>query len=282
VYHRWGITSTPVIDTDTDTIFVLRLAMEGSNEVFRLYGLNLADGSDQIQPQLVDGSSVKKDNNNYFVNGQQIVRTALTLWRDAAGNKAVIFGASGGESVNGPHGWVVAYNVAKLHAGGNVAPAVWCTSPGQGGAGVWMASQGVAVDESDPGRDIYLATGNGPYLQSYGADVLGESVVRLHYDPTGNTLYDVDWFTPFSDNSHDPNHRDQDLGAAGVLLIPNAHTVLAGGKEGILYNVDRDDPTPKRWLHHSATWDGVDRLPPTCSPRRASRRARHLRPETPT
>lgn len=101
-----------------------------------------------------------------------------------------------------------------------------------------MASQGVAIDENDPNRDIYFATGNGPYNPTFGADDLGESVVRLRYDPNANTLNVVDWFAPFTDESRDGNHRDQDLGAGGVLLVPGSQTVLAGGKDGIFYNVN--------------------------------------------
>ena len=245
--YGWGITATPVVDPDTGIIYVVRAAKlkEGSDNVqervYGLFGLRLADGTDAIGPQNVDGFSVRRSDTKFFVNGAQIIRTGLALWRNSAGDKAVIFGASGGEDTNGASGWVIAYNVARLAAGGNVTPAVWCSTPTGGGAGLWMASQGVAVDESDAGRDIYVSTGNGPYQQQFGADNLGESVVRLHYDPTANTLNTVDWFTPFKDDdkNHDPNHRDQDLGAGGVVLIPNSHSVLAGGKEGIFYNVDR-------------------------------------------
>jgi hypothetical protein len=236
--YNWGITATPVIDPDTATVYVVRVGWENGNKVYRLFGLRLGDGTDAIGSQAVDGASVKRNNNKFFVNGAQIIRSALALWRNPNGDKAVIFGASGGEG-GGASGWVIAYNVARLAAGGNVTPAVWCSTPNAGGAGIWMASQGVAVDEGDPGRDIYLATGNGPYHPQFGADDLGESVVRLHYDPTANTLNTVDWFTAFKDDDHDENHRDQDLGAAGVLLIPGARSVLAGGKEGIFYNVDR-------------------------------------------
>ncbi len=239
LYDKWGITATPVIDPETQTLYVVRLAWEGVNRVYRLYGLRLADGSEEIQSQAIDGFSVKR-NGKFFRNGEQIIRTGLGLWNNGAGDKAVIFGASGGENVNGANGWVIAYNVARLRAGGNVIPAVWCSTPNGGGGGIWMASQGVAIDESDPNRDIYLATGNGPYNQTFGADNLGESVVRLRFTPGANTLNVVDWFTPFTDASHDDNHRDQDLGAAGVLLIPDSQSVLAGGKEGIFYNVNRN------------------------------------------
>ncbi len=238
LYEKWGITSTPVVDPDTNTLYVVRLAWEGVNKVYRLFGLRLADGSEEIQSQAVDGFSVKR-NGKFFRNGEQIIRTGLGIWRNAAGAKAVIFGATGGEDVNGANGWIIAYNIARLRAGGNVTPAVWCSTPKAGGAGIWMASQGLAVDESDPNRDIYFATGNGPYNPTFGADDLGESVVRLRFDPGANTLNVVDWFTPFTDASHDADHQDQDLAAGTVVLIPNAKSVLAGGKEGIFYNVDR-------------------------------------------
>ena len=238
LYDKWGITSTPVVDPDTNTLYVVRLAWEGVNKVYRLSGLRLSDGGEDIQSQAVDGFSVQR-NGKVFRNGEQIIRTGLGIWRNAAGAKAVIFGAAGGEDVNGANGWVIAYNIAQLRAGGNVTPAVWCSTPKAGGAGIWMASQGLAVDESDPNRDIYFATGNGPYNPTFGADDLGESVVRLRFDPNANTLNVVDWFTPFTDASHDADHQDQDLGAGTVVLIPNAKSVLAGGKEGIFYNVDR-------------------------------------------
>lgn len=238
LYDKWGITATPVIDPDTNTLYVVRLAYEGPNKVYRLFGLRLADGNEETTSQAIDGFSVRR-NGKFFRNGEQIVRTGLAVWKNAAGAKAVVFGASGGEDVNGANGWIVAYNIASLRAGGAVTPAVWCSTPKAGGGGIWMASQGVAIDESDPARDIYFATGNGPYAPSFGADDLGESVVRLRFDPNANTLNVVDWFTPFTDASHDVDHQDQDLGSAGVLLIPNSRTVLAGGKEGIFYNVDR-------------------------------------------
>src|SRR4030095_11921402 len=245
LYENWGITSTPVVDPDTSTLYVVRWACEappgvacGDNQkLYRLFGLRLADGTDEVQSQVIDGFSVTR-HGKFFLNGQQLIRTALALWRNAAGDKAIVFGVSGGEG-QGPNGWLVAYNVARLRAGGAVTPAVWCSSPGGGGAGIWMAAQGPAIDETDPHLDIYVATGNGPYKQQFGADDLGESVVRLRFDPAANTLNVVDWFTPFTDDWRASDPKDQDLGSAGVLLVPGSSSVLAGGKDGIVYNVNR-------------------------------------------
>ena len=47
----------------------------------------------------------------------------------------------------------------------------------------------------------------------------------------------LDWFIPF--NFARLNIDDDDLGAAGVLLIPNTKLLASGGKEGKLYLLNR-------------------------------------------
>ena len=242
IYERWGITSTPVVDPDTNTLYLIRLGVENKFKVFRLFGLKLFDGSEGIQSQPIDGFTVKIDDNTFFRNGEQYIRTGLALWRNQANDKAIVFGAAGGENEFGASGWVIAFNIAHLNRGVDVKPAVWSSTPNGGGGGIWMASQGVAIDANDSNRDIYVATGNGSYNDPFFGDAdLSESVVRLRYNPSEHTLSIVDWFTPFTDASRDINHKDQDLSAGGVLLIPGTSSVLAGGKDGLLFNINRDD-----------------------------------------
>ena len=243
IYERWGITTTPVVDPETNTLYVVRLSIENKYfKVYRLFGLKLLNGEDANPSQPIDGFTVKVDDNTYFRNGEQYIRTGLALWRNPAGDKAIVFGAAGGENEFGANGWVIAFNIDHLNAGGNVTPAVWCSTPNGGGGGVWMASQGVAIDESDPNRDIYVSTGNGSYNDPFFADAdLSESVVRLRYNPSANTLKVIDRFTPFTDESRDKNHKDQDLSAGGVILIPGTASVLAGGKDGLIFNINRND-----------------------------------------
>ena len=51
-----GITSTPVIDPATDTMFVVSYDTEGGNEVYRLHALNVLTGADKWPPIVLSGS----------------------------------------------------------------------------------------------------------------------------------------------------------------------------------------------------------------------------------
>src|SRR5205085_12455592 len=91
----------------------------------------------------------------------------------------------------------------------------------------------------DDDGDIYAVTGNGPYNPRFAADQLGESVVRLNWDPAADTLRTADWFTPFLDRERDPFHRDQDFGSGGVIVLPDQNSAIVGGKDGVIYHVNR-------------------------------------------
>jgi len=68
-----------------------------------------------------------------------------------------------------------------------------------------------------------------------GAGDYGMSALKLH--PTSQGSLSVkDYFTPM--NHAELNEGDTDLGSAGALLVPGTHTLIGGGKEGILYVID--------------------------------------------
>ena len=62
---------------------------------------------------------------------------------------------------------------------------------------------------------------------------LGDCFVKL-----SPTLEILDWFTPF--NTLALNDIDNDLGSGGILLLPGTQLMTGGGKEGILYLIDRN------------------------------------------
>ncbi len=243
IHTEWGILSTPVIDLATGTLYVVRWGYENNinGPTYRLYGLDITDLTKQkFNSVLIDGFNVNGGKFNHFL---QVQRAGLALAAKPGGPQAVVIAFSGGEGGGAP-GWVVAYDTSKLAQ--NVAQAdAWCSNPpidaGRpgGGAGIWMGNAAPAVDENG---DIYVVTGNGPYNPQFGLDQLGESVVHLTWNP-GNpgTLTVSDWFTPFVDSGRDGGHKDQDLASGGIIALPDEMGLIAGGKDGVYYHMNRSN-----------------------------------------
>ena len=261
MYRNWGITATPVIDVATNAIYATTFGKPnaGSNNQERNNMLWILDANtlaDRQPPVLIAGNA---DNGgggiaNGFTVPYQKLRAGLGLLTDAGGNKAVVLSFSiNGENPNGPgHGFVVAYDVRGLdrEAGFAPTPAIWNVTPGGGAGGIWMSGSGPAID----GSDIYLATGNGMDPGAKPGN-FGESFVKLRYTAgvanvnNGKpTLEAIDYWSPFSD--FDRDDADQDLGAAGVLLIPERGNLIGGGKDGIIYNLDKNNLGKTTWNPH--------------------------------
>ncbi len=261
IYRKWGITATPVIDVATGTIYVTTFGKPnaGSPNTERnnmLWMLDVNTLADKQPPVLIAGNS---DNGgggiaNGFTTPYQKLRSGLGLLTDAAGNKAIIISFSiNGENPRGPgHGFVVAYDVRGLNreAGFTPAPAVWNVTPGGGAGGIWMSGSGPAVD----GEDIYLATGNGMDPGTMAGN-FGECFVKLRYtagmagvDGGKPRLAVTDFWGAFSDFGR--QDEDQDLGASGVVLVPERGNLIGGGKDGILSNLDKNNLGKTTWDPH--------------------------------
>src|SRR5438046_896839 len=89
---------------------------------------------------------------------------------------------------------------------------------------------------ADPDGNLYLSTGNGT-VDTSGTVNRGESFLKLARN--GTNLNVVSWFTPY--NWVDLENGDIDLGSAGLLLIPGTSLARSGGKEGVVYLVDRNN-----------------------------------------
>jgi hypothetical protein len=224
-----GISSTPVIDPATGTIYVLARTKENGSYVQRLHALDVATHAEKFGgPRVISATfggrtfSPLKENN----------RAALLL----ENGHVVIAWASLCD--NGPYqGWIISYNASTL-----AREAVFNTEPntttGRAG-GVWMSGDGVAADASG---NLYFATGNGDYN---GAGDYGDSILKLS-GPTSGSFSVADWFTPFNQSSL--TGGDTDVGSGGLLLLPNlpsgsAHQQLLVqmGKEGKIYLIDRNN-----------------------------------------
>lgn len=217
-----GVTSTPVIDTNTNTMYVVS-AQKGSNGgTFRLNALDITTGVQKPGSPVTINASVPGTNPSG--NGSTVTLTTGCIQRAALllANGNVYIGVG-----DCPTGWLLAYNATSL-----AQVAVWNASPNLEGVGtyasaggVWMGGGGPVADSSG---NIYVTTGNGPWN---GSDAWGDSVIK--FSPT---LQVEDYFTP-QDYAF-MNCDDADLAGGGLLLIPGTSQLVAGGKTGKMYVVN--------------------------------------------
>jgi hypothetical protein len=131
---------------------------------------------------------------------------------------------------------IFAYDVSNPKAPQRVG--VFCTTPhGKGSAlesraGIWMSGEGPAAADSG---SIYFATGDGTFNPA--TKDLGNSVVRMKF--AAGSLQVEDWYSP--QNRDTLKADDADLGSGGAVPLPDSHLLVAGGKEGRLYLIDRNN-----------------------------------------
>jgi hypothetical protein len=255
-----GISSTPVIDRNTGTIYVVAYLLEDDRSVYRIFALDLADLSLKVKPApLISASHDLLDGSKYeFDPTVSRQRAGLLL---ANGNVYAAFASFCDHKQDLSRGWVLGWQASSLTP---LRPSHLSDRRLETNSlhnddprfrrnfflsSIWMSGYGIAADDEDGGQsDLYFITGNsdakGPFQIDPNAN-LQESVVRMRADLAGV----VDYFTP-----SDPQYglqklevRDLDFGAGGVLLIPgkqpgsNKRVAIAAGKVGQMYLLDRDD-----------------------------------------
>ncbi|HEV2522845.1 MAG TPA: hypothetical protein VGT24_10735, partial [Candidatus Acidoferrales bacterium] len=225
-----GITSTPVIDLSTGTMYVEAKSVNAGVYYHRLHALDIATGNEKPV-----GPVVIKEPLNFiatFDSLHHLNRPALLLM------SGTVFVAFGSHCDFDPyHGWVFAYDATTL-----AQKSVFVTTPvaTSDRAAIWMSGEGPAADASG---NIYFATGNGTFSQGNPLE-LGDSIVKLNFSNGALSL--ADYFTPY--NQGNLNTNDGDLGSGGVLLLPDQpgtypHLLLQAGKEGRIYLINRDQLT---------------------------------------
>jgi uncharacterized protein YjdB len=241
-----GVTSTPVIDPSTGTIYVETKSSEGSSFPHRLHAIDITTGNEKFSgPTLISSSVTVPGGTVSFSGLKQLNRPGL-LWLNG-----VIYLAYASHCDSTPyHGWLFAYDAATL-----AQKAVFLTTPeatANGGlAGFWMSGAGVAADSS---ANIFIASGNGDFdTTNIPATLLGDSVLKLFFNGSAITL--SDYFTPFNQGKLDGG--DTDLGSGGTLVLPdqsgsNPHELVQVGKAGTIYVISRDQFTLGN-LHYCIT-----------------------------
>ena len=234
-----GITSTPVIDIKTGTLYVLARTMAdptfGNREYFqRLHALAITTGVEKFGgPKLISASVPGRGDgaNNgqvHFDPLRENPRAALLL----ANNSVYLTWASSCD-LDPYHGWVMAYDPQTL-----AQKAVLNVTPDGSEGGIWASDTGPAADSSG---NIYVPTGNGTFDASSGGRDYGDSVLKIALE--GSSLAIRDYFTPT--NQERLSETDADLGSSGPLLLPNQpgqhpHLLLQPTKGSEIYVIDRD------------------------------------------
>lgn len=259
IYPEVGVTGTPVIDSTTNTIYLVSASESNArnsgncsgtsgNFYHRLHALDLISGSEKYNAPVTIAASVPGTGDG-SVNGMVSFDSQLQHNRSGlaeAGSKIYVAFAAH-EDATPYHGWVIAYKSTNVQQ----QVAVFNTTPnGVNGAdgGIWAGGGAPAID---PGGDVYVSTGNGVFdeLPPPPNDDYGDSILRLHYAKgstlNGSNLSISGYFTPY--DQYTLSQYDTDLGSGGVVLFPKqtgsgpTNLLTEVGKEGVVYLIDRDN-----------------------------------------
>jgi hypothetical protein len=223
-----GITSTPVINLSTKTLYCVAMTKESGSYFQRLHALDLTSGQEKFGgPVAISGSVAGTGDGSVggtlsFNPLKHLNRPALLLLN---GQIYLAFGSHGDSSPY--HGWIFRYDATTLQR-----QAMFCTTPTGGMGAIWQSGQGLSVDESGY---IYLMTGNGSFNHSTGGPNMGMCFIKLR----SPDLAVMDWFAPYDLDSL--NGADLDLGSSGPLWIPGTNLIVGGGKEGVLHVLNRNN-----------------------------------------
>jgi hypothetical protein len=223
-----GIGGTPAIDLVSQTMYFVTRTKENGTFVQRLHAVDIRDGSERLGSPLVIQASVfgtgdgRDAQGNIAFNARtQNQRAGLLI------DHGTVYITWASYCDQGPyHGWILGYDAATLQQ-----VMVYNTTPDGGLGGIWQSGGGLSADAAG---NLYALTGNGSFNGDTTGRNFGNSFIKV--SPSGLLL---DWFTPY--NWSFLNATDEDLGIQNALLIPNTNLVVGGGKEGVMYVLDRSN-----------------------------------------
>jgi len=233
-----GVTSTPVIDPSTNTMYVVAKSAENNGYVYRFHAIDITTGAEKSQGSAVVAASVPgtgdaSSNGAISFNPQMhLNRPGLLLL-----NGVVYVGFASNCDTPPFHGWLFAYDAAT-----SSQRAVFMSTPNGSDGGIWNSGAGISADSN---ANIYIATGNGTFDSTQiPATDLGDSIIKLFLN--GSSLAVTDYFTPYNESAY--NTEDADVGAGGVLLLPDqpgtyTHQLVLPAKGRWMYEVNRDQMT---------------------------------------
>ena len=220
-----GVLGTPFVDVSTGTLYVVAMVLNGEDYNLWVNALDIYSGSPKYNsPQLLSFPFAGPEGTLTNVKGA-LQRAGLLVVNDVL----YIAFANIVPDPNDQHwsqeGFVETFNARDLKD----RLAVFQVTPSGRKGGIWQGGRGIAADDQG---NVYLSTAGGFYD---GVTNFGSSVLKFS---SGRSLKLADWFTP---RNHEYLFLENiDISAGGVTLIPDSDLMFAGGKEGVIYLLDRN------------------------------------------
>jgi PQQ-like domain len=235
-FNQEGIVGTPVIDPNTTpnpTMYLVAKTLNNGTVQHHLHALDITTGAEQANsPVLIGATTISNAGHKTVFNSlHQKNRPGLLLL-----NGSIYMGFGSNYCNDANSGWVLSYDQTTL-----TQQAVFNTAPDRGLTSIWQTGNGLAGDQFG---NIFVETGeagNNEYDIQNGGQTYCNSVIKLAPD-----LSVADFFTPWSVAYLNTN--DLDLSSTGALVLPDqepgpslyGHELIAGGKQGFVYVLDRD------------------------------------------
>ncbi len=238
VNPSYGVSSTPVIDPASHTVYLTARTWDGSNAAsatWRAFAFNTDTGALQPGWPITIGGTASNDPASTFDSTVENQRAGLLM---LGGRVFASFGAMC--DLGAYKGWI------STISPGTRAVSMWVDENGSNvAAGIWQSGGALASD----GTSIFASTGNGsipaPGPGTTTQNALGMSSLRLIVDSNGN-LHQADRFTPF--NALGLSNDDFDMGSGGPTVlpdgfgnVPNHPHLLVQPSKTSLYLLDRDN-----------------------------------------
>ena len=236
-----GVTSTPVVDGATQTVYLTSKANDGADAQhphYYMHALSVTTGAERAGWPVTIGGSPTNEPSVTFNPMTAMQRPGLLLL------DGVVYAGFGSHCDRGPYrGYIVGVSASTP-----VQTTMWTTESGASNskAGIWQSGGGLVSD--GPGR-IIVSTGNGVSPTAGPGNsppgTLAESVVRLKVNPN-NSLQAVDFFSP--SNAAALDQSDKDISSGGPVALPDSfgtpshpHVLVQAGKDGRVFLLDRDN-----------------------------------------
>jgi hypothetical protein len=243
-----GITATPVIDLTAGphgTIYLVAMSKDASANYFqRLHALDITTGAEEFGAPVAIQATYPGNGDNS--SGGQVVfdpkqyksRPGLLLLN------GIVYTSWGSHCDIRPYtGWIIGYNRTTLQQ-----TSIFNFAPNGNEAALWNSGGAPAADAQG---NIFVSVANGTFdttLNAQGFPSLGSygnAFVKLTLQ--GGQLVPADYWT--MDNTTSESSRDIDLGAGGIMLLPDMldstgavrHLAVGAGKDSNLWLLDRDN-----------------------------------------